>query len=330
MGGVGSFRFGSGATSPSQAGVTDQLVLASRASIAKGSKSFALASKLFDAETRDRATMLYAWCRYCDDVIDGQESGHGRIAYAGTPAERLAELEALTAKALAGESTGVMAFDALARVAAQTGMPARYPADLLTGFRIDVEERPFETEADLLTYCYHVAGVVGVMMAIVMGVSPDDRATLDRACDLGLAFQLNNIARDVVEDAEIGRRYLPGQWIDAAGLSRDDYAALAHRETLAGVVKRLVDLAEGYEASARFGTPALPLRSAWAVLAAAGIYGGIGRKVRAGGAAALANRVSTSTPQKLGIVAASYAAAFSRSRRWPSPGPSRTGLWTRP
>jgi phytoene synthase len=168
------------------------------------------------------------------------------------------------------------------------------------------------------------------MMAIVMGVSPDDRATLDRACDLGLAFQLNNIARDVVEDAEIGRRYLPGQWIDAAGLSRDDYAAPAHRDTLAGVVKRLVDLAEGYEASARFGTPALPLRSAWAVLAAAGIYGGIGRKVRAGGAAALANRVSTSTAKKLGVVAASYAAALSRSRRWPSPGPSRTGLWTRP
>ncbi|MGL4541311.1 MAG: phytoene/squalene synthase family protein, partial [Polymorphobacter sp.] len=241
-----------------------------------------------------------------------------------------AELEALTAKALAGEPTGVMAFDALARVAAETALPARYPADLLTGFRSDVEERPFESEADLLTYCYHVAGVVGVMMAIVMGVSPETQETLDRACDLGLAFQLNNIARDVVEDAGIGRRYLPGEWLDAAGLPRDGYAAPEHRETLAGVVRRLVDMAELYEASARYGTPALGLRSAWAVLAAAGIYGGIGRKVRAGGAAALATRVSTTTPQKLGIVGASYAAALSRSRRWPSPGPSRTGLWTRP
>ena len=310
--------------------MTDQLILASRASIAKGSKSFALASKLFDPATRDRATLLYAWCRYCDDVIDGQESGHGRIAYAGTPAERLAELEALTALALAGEPTGVMAFDALARVAAETALPARYPADLLSGFRIDVEERPFETEADLLTYCYHVAGVVGVMMAMVMGVSPDDKATLDRACDLGLAFQLNNIARDVVEDAGIGRRYLPGAWLDAAGLPRDSYAEPRHRAALAGVVARLVGMAEKYEASARFGTPALPLRSAWAVLAAAGIYGGIGRKVRGGGAAALASRVSTGTSEKLGIVAASYVAALSRSRRWPSPGPSRTGLWTRP
>lgn len=310
--------------------MTDPLILASRASIAQGSKSFALASKLFDPETRDRATLLYAWCRYCDDVIDGQEAGHGRIAYAGTPAQRLAELETLTDKALAGEATGVMAFDALARVAAETGLPARYPHDLITGFRIDVEERPFETEGDLLTYCYHVAGVVGVMMAIVMGVAPDDRATLDRACDLGLAFQLNNIARDVVEDAGIGRRYLPGGWLDAAGLPRDGFAAPEHRQTLAGVVKRLVDMAESYEASARYGTPALSLRSAWAVLAAAGIYGGIGRKVRAGGAAALATRVSTTTAEKLGVVASSYVAALSRSRRWPSPGPSRTGLWTRP
>ena len=308
----------------------DELILASRASIAKGSKSFALASKLFDPATRDRATMLYAWCRHCDDVIDGQESGHGRVDYAGTPAERLATLEALTAQALAGEATGVMAFGALARVASDTAMPPRYPADLLSGFRIDVEERPFETEADLLTYCYHVAGVVGVMMAIVMGVAPDDGATLDRACDLGLAFQLNNIARDVVEDAVIGRRYLPGAWLDAADLPRDDYADPQHRATLAVVVARLVDMAERYETSARFGTPALPLRSAWAVLAAAGIYGGIGRKVRAGGAASLATRVSTSTTEKLGVVASSYVAALSRSRRWPSPGPSRTGLWTRP
>ncbi|MGL4543670.1 MAG: squalene/phytoene synthase family protein, partial [Polymorphobacter sp.] len=93
--------------------MTDPLILASRTAIAKGSKSFALASRLFDGETRDRATLLYAWCRYCDDVIDGQELGHGRIAYAGTPVERLAELEALTARALAGEGTGVAAYDAL-------------------------------------------------------------------------------------------------------------------------------------------------------------------------------------------------------------------------
>lgn len=306
------------------------LLMASRAAIAKGSKSFALASRLFAPAMRDRATLLYAWCRYCDDVIDGQELGQGQVAYAGTPFERLAGLEQLTAKAMAGQTVGVTAFDALGLVAAQTAMPARYPADLLMGFRIDVEERPFETEADLLVYCYHVAGVVGVMMALAMGVSADDRATLDRACDLGLAFQLNNIARDVVEDAANGRRYLPGQWLDTAGLPREGFDAPAHRHALAALVARLVDMAETYEASACYGTSALSLRSAWAVLAAAKIYGGIGRRVRAGGAAALESRVSTSALQKSTAVASSYVAALNRARRWPAPGPSRHGLWTRP
>ncbi|MGI4875849.1 MAG: squalene/phytoene synthase family protein, partial [Janthinobacterium lividum] len=80
--------------------MTDALVAASRASIEKGSKSFALASRLFDPVLRDRATLLYAWCRYADDVIDGQDAGFGRVDYAGTPAERLAELERGTRLAL--------------------------------------------------------------------------------------------------------------------------------------------------------------------------------------------------------------------------------------
>ncbi|WP_375396021.1 phytoene/squalene synthase family protein [uncultured Sphingomonas sp.] len=305
----------------------DPLVAASRASIAKGSKSFALASRLFDPVLRDRATLLYAWCRYADDVIDGQDAGHGRVEYAGTPAERLAGLEMRTRAALAGEVSGDPPYDALARVAAETGMPDRYPLDLIEGFRSDVEERTFVTFDDTLTYCYHVAGCVGVMMAIVMGVSPDDRATLDRACDLGLAFQLNNIARDVVEDAANGRCYLPEAWLAEAGLSKATYAAPHNRAALATIVSRLVDEAERYEASSRFGTPALTRRAAWAVLAAADIYGGIGRRVRAEGADALDRRVTTSTLEKLLAVARTLPQSFSRARRW-SATPSRAGLWT--
>ena len=245
-------------------------------------------------------------------------------------------------------------------------MPDRYPLDLIEGFRSDVEERRFVTFADTLTYCYHVAGCVGVMMAIVMGVDPDDRATLNRACDLGLAFQLDNIARDVIEDAANGRCYLPEEWLGAVGLtslspchpresgdaSRDSrqemgprfrgddsgeskgvstyFAASHNRAALASVVARLCDEAESYAASSRHGTAALPWRSAWAVLAAADIYGGIGRRVRAGGVAALDRRVTTSTTEKLAAVARALPAALARRRRWPSPGPSRAGLWTMP
>jgi phytoene synthase len=317
--------------------MTDALVAASRASIEKGSKSFALASRLFDPVLRDRATLLYAWCRYADDVIDGQDAGYGRVEFPGTPAERLAALErgtrlALTPtrddKSMVGEQ--ILPFAALARVAADTAMPERYPLDLIEGFRSDVEERAFITFDDTLTYCYHVAGCVGVMMAIVMGVSPGDRATLDRACDLGMAFQLNNIARDVVEDAANGRCYLPAIWLAEAGLTRATYVAAANRGALATVVARLVDEAKRYEASSLFGTPALPRRAAWAVLAAADIYGGIGRKVRAEGVAALDHRVTTSRAEKLWAVARTLPLSFSRARRWPAPGPSRAGLWTMP
>lgn len=309
--------------------MSDSLVAASRASIEQGSKSFALASRLFDPVLRGRATLLYAWCRYADDLIDGQVGGQGRVESAAAPAERLAQLDADTRAALAGRADA-MPYAALAQVAAETGMPDRYPLDLIEGFRIDVEQRRFVTEDDLLTYCYHVAGCVGVMMAVAMGVDAADRTTLERASDLGLAFQLNNIARDVIEDAGIDRCYLPEDWLAEAGLTRATFALPENRMALATVVRRLVDTAERYETSSRFGTPALPWRAAWAVLAAADIYGGIGRRVRALGPAALNRRVTTSKSAKYAAVARALPQALSRSRRWPVPGPSRAGLWTMP
>ncbi len=307
--------------------MTDVLANA-RSAIATGSKSFAAAARLFDPVIRDRAMLLYAWCRHCDDVIDGQELGHGRVDDGRTPAERLAEVESQTERALAGQPTGHSAYDALARVVAETGLPPRYARDLIEGFRIDVEARPFHSFDDTLAYCYHVAGCVGVMMAIVMGVSPDDRATLDRASDLGIAFQLNNIARDVIEDAFAGRRYIPDNWLGEVGLEARSFVFPPHRRQLARLVTRLVDAAEDYEASARFGTPALGLRAAWAVLAAARIYGDIGRKVRDGGAPALDSRMTTSRAEKARAMALAFGDAVSRHQRWPAPGPLRDGLWT--
>jgi phytoene synthase len=300
-----------------------------RAAIARGSKSFALAAKLFDAPTRDKAMLLYAWCRHTDDVIDGQILGEGRNDDRRPPAERLAEVERLTELALAGRPEGDPAYAALAQVVAETGMPHRLPRDLVHGFRIDMEERPFETFEDTLTYCYHVAGCVGVMMAIVMGVSPNDRPTLNRACDLGIAFQLNNIARDIIEDAMNSRRYLPDDWLTSVGLAPNSFAFPAHRRQLFRLVVRLVDQAELYEASARHGTPALRNRAAWAVLAAASIYGGIGRKITNAGPEALENRMRTTYAEKLQAVALAAVQTSRRRALWSGPHP-REGLWTMP
>lgn len=314
---------------PARAG-GEQVLAFARDSIARGSKSFALASQLFDPVTRDRAMLLYAWCRHCDDVIDGQMLGEGRNDDKRPPAERLAEVEAMTEAALAGRPQGHPAYFALARVVAECAIPARYARDLVEGFRIDMEERPFRTFDDTLAYCYHVAGCVGVMMAIVMGVSPDDKPVLDRASDLGIAFQLNNIARDVVEDSMNSRRYIPDDWLASVDLSPTSFAFPPHRRQLARLVARLVFAAEEYEASAAWGTAALPWRSAWAVLAAARIYGDIGRRVRDLGAPGLDSRVVTSRGEKLRAVAAALPAALRRKSRHPLPGPARDGLWTMP
>jgi len=232
----------------------------------------------------------------------------------------------LTDAALAGETTGLPAFDALRIVAAETRLPARYAHDLIQGFRLDAEEWRPRTEADLLTYCYHVAGVVGCMMAVIMGVDPDDDAVLDRACDLGLAFQLANIARDIEEDAVAGRCYLPTDWLAELGIAPD--AVMADRAKLAVLARRLTDRAAQFEASARMGTRALAFRSAWAVLAAAEIYGAIGRTVAARGPRAWDARVTTSGADKLRFIARAWGDA--RGRLVLAGTPRDAGLWRRP
>jgi phytoene synthase len=305
-----------------------ETVAAARRSIAVGSRSFAAASRLFDPATRERAWLLYAWCRRCDDLADGQVAGHGMRAVSDAP-ERLAAITRMTDAALAGEVVGEPAFDALRFVAAETRMPPRLPRDLVAGFALDAEEWRPRSEDDLYRYCYHVAGAVGCMMAIVMGVSPDDAATLDRACDLGMAFQLANIARDLCEDDVAGRCYLPTEWLAEIDVPPGQLMRPAYRPRVAMLARRLASRAAAFEASARAGTPALSFRSAWAVLAAAAIYGAIGREVARRGERAWDGRVTTSSADKLRFIAAAGWQAARRQALYP-PVPRDPALWTRP
>jgi phytoene synthase len=278
--------------------LNDTVLNASRDSIRRGSTSFAAAARLFDPRIREDAYMLYAWCRYCDDEIDGQVMGHGAVGLDPVLARRkLAELEDKTRSAMAGEPVDDTAFAAFQRVALRHGIPAKHPLDLLQGFRMDVEGRSYRTLQDTLLYAYHVAGVVGVMMAQVMGVR--DIATLRRASDLGLALQLTNIARDVIEDAKGGRVYLPGSWLGEAAANPIGVMDPANRAIVFAATERLLEEAEPYYASARWGLKALGFRSAWAVAAAQGIYRQIGLRVRAMGVAGMDRRASTGALTKL-------------------------------
>jgi phytoene synthase len=244
-------------------------------------------------------------------------------------AARVAELRYWSLRALDGDGGGGSAYAGLARVVAVTDLPAQYVQDHLAGFDMDAAERAYDTFTDTLTYCYHVAGVVGLMMAWIMGVR--DEETLLRGCDLGIALQLTNIARDVNDDAVNRRVYLPAAWLgdDRIALRPGQPLDAATRRAITPVVARLLNEADRYYTSAWYGLSALPLRSAWAVATARHVYADIGHEVRRRGHHAWDRRVSTSRSRKLRrLVQAAGEAAWSVAIGTRRPTPPRHGLWT--
>lgn len=306
----------------------DSITAHGHASIKKGSKSFALASRVLPPELRDDASMLYAWCRYCDDVIDGQEMGHGQIVdYKTGQSERLDLLRKDTTSALTGIPTDNPVFAGLARVVKTHEIDHKHPHDLLKGFEMDAEDRVYKTVDDILDYSYHVAGVVGVMMANIMGVR--DEATLDRASDLGLAFQLTNIARDVIDDAKADRVFVPqdlltkhGASTDAESLARPENWPAAHK-----AASEQLDIAEQYYASAKVGIKELPFRCAWAISAALAVYREIGERLKDGGPEAWGGRVSASNGRKMALALGAVGPAVGRGNVEVT---SRDGFYERP
>ena len=285
----------------------EEIVAGARDAIQNGSKSFRAASRLFDPVTRERSWLLYCWCRHCDDVADGQTFGFG-----GGPSGNIAPLKDKTRRAAAGDPSEEPAFLALAQLMRECPVPLQFLDDHLEGFSLDEAGWRPTTEADLARYCYHVAGTVGCMMAVVMGVPPGDSETLERAADLGIAFQLSNIARDVREDLQNGRCYLPIDWLEEFGLPPERLFDPANGNALQAMVDRLVTSVELYEASARKGVGRLPFRSRVAVLTALRIYGAIGRRVASLGSRAWDSRVTVGKVRKLAFVVPSFAEATFR------------------
>ncbi|SFO96541.1 phytoene/squalene synthase family protein [Qipengyuania nanhaisediminis] len=303
------------------------LVAKSYEAIAEGSHSFAAASKLFDRTTRERSWLLYAWCRRCDDIADNQDKG-GPLGDQGdlkSAEDRVQAIRVLTKRALDEQPTADFAFDAFGLVADECGLDWDMANDMIGGFALDATRWQPRTEADMMRYCYHVAGSVGIMMAVIMGVPKDDGETLDRACDLGLAFQIANIARDITEDAEAGRCYLPATWLAELDWEAGEHALPENRFKLASLMPRLIALMEKHEAASKLGAKKLRFRQRWAVLAAANIYGAIGRKVLSRGQLAWDKRVRVGGLEKSWHVTTAFFEAL-----WNRPsGPQEPIIWSR-
>ena len=278
--------------------VAPQVEADCRRRIAAGSKSFALAARLLPRHARRGALVVYAWCRRADDAID-RAPPRARAAALATLHR---ELELLAA----GTPTGDPALDAFGTVARATGMPFHYPREMLAGMRMDLERTTYDDLQSLLLYCYRVAGTVGLMMSHVMGLRDD--AAMPAAARLGMAMQLTNICRDVVEDWELGRLYLPCTFLQQARL---DYLPtllggpfpVAARDPLRTVVKRMLDLAARFYGSAEEGFLALPWRAAPSIRAARSIYAAIGSRIRAAGCDVTAGRAVVPLAAKLGAAA---------------------------
>ncbi len=254
-------------------------------SIKKGSLSFSFATHLFGKELRDKVVKLYAWCRFLDNQIDAE-------ADKGSKAEAIALLRSLEEQSFGPEDDpkaplAIQAFRALQR---EVQLPREQAQEMIYGMDMDLQELRYETMEDLRLYCFRVAGVVGLMMSRLMGVSSP--VAYEHATDLGLAMQLTNICRDVGEDAAMGRVYLPLAWLREAGISDPDQLLRPeYRESLVAVVKRVLDTADGLYHSGDQGLRYLPARCAFAIAVAREVYAAIGHEVRARGGQAWDRRV---------------------------------------
>jgi phytoene synthase len=261
------------------------VIAACKQTLAVGSKSFALAARLLPGGAAVRAAIVYSWCRRADDAVDLCAPAH-----AGFVVERLrAEL----ARIYAGEPVADPALAAFGAVVRERSIPIAYPGALLDGMAADAAGTRYATLDELYGYCYQVASTVGLMMSHVFGVR--DAGALRRAAHLGIAMQLTNICRDVAEDWERGRLYLPDELcaeVGAGPLRRrlgEPVAALP-REAIARAVERLLVIADGFYRSGDRGIWALPWRAGLAVRAARAIYARIGHQLARRGFDPLAGR----------------------------------------
>jgi phytoene synthase len=262
------------------------------AAIRTGSLSFHAASRLLPPSVRDPALVLYAFCRLADDAVDENDEKARAVL---TLSERL-DL------AYAGHPRNAPEDRAFAAIVADYDMPRALPEALLEGLAWDAQVNRYRTLSDVRAYSARVAAAVGAMMCVLMRVR--DPHALARACDLGVAMQLTNIARDVGEDARAGRLYLPLDWFDDAGIDPDDFLRDPRPSPeIRRMIARLLAEAERLYRRSEAGIARLPPSSRMGIWAARLIYCGIGAEVRRAGCDSITRRAHTSAAQKLGWMA---------------------------
>ena len=256
--------------------------------IRTGSLSFHAASKLLPASVRDPALALYAFCRLADDEVD---EGNNK-------ARAVLDLRNRLDLAYSGMPCDAPEDRAFAAIVAEFDMPRALPEALLEGLAWDAMERRYATLSEVRDYSARVASAVGAMMCVLMRVR--NRDALARACDLGVAMQLTNIARDVGEDARASRIYLPTDWLDDAGISVEDFFANPQASPdIRRIVRHLLAEAHRLYIRSEAGIGALPLQARTGIFAASYIYDGISAAVRRNAYDSVSMRARTTKATKI-------------------------------
>lgn len=253
-------------------------------------RSFHFASQFLGNRHADRAARLYAFCRYLDDTVD--------LADSKAEAERTLDR---IVRELAGQVPASAATRDFLALMDEVGLAPSMPEGLISGLRSDLGVVALKTEAELLRYAYHVAGVVGLMMCDVVEVAAPEARPF--AIDLGIAMQLTNIARDVDEDARRGHRYLPEAWVGPVTPQQIVDPDPEMKDILKQASRRLIDRAELYYWSADRGLGYLPARARFAILVAGRVYRRIGVSIARQDHACWQGRARVSRPVKLRVAA---------------------------
>lgn len=262
--------------------------------MAVGSKSFFAASRLFPERLSTPATIIYAYCRLADDLVD----------YGGG-IKAIDELNDRLDAIYSGHPKNLGVDSDFAEVVKNFKIPIEYPKALIDGFLWDVEERTYDNIEQLLDYSARVAGSVGAMIALVMRVKDPD--VIAKACELGVAMQLTNIARDIGEDANIGRLYLPRNWLKQEGICPDNFLKNPkYNDRIKRITKRLIDYAENFYINSDQAIRVLPWDCRSAIFAARLIYADIGKKISLNKYNSIDNRAVVSLSRKLCLILKSY------------------------
>jgi 15-cis-phytoene synthase len=273
-------------------------------------RSFWLAARMIPARERAQLAGVYAWCRYTDDLVD-----HATCSWADLLGV-LGEWEALSRAAYAGNETGIELLDLVMGDMARADVPFAYASNLIRGMRADAVGARYDTSSQLIRYCHDVASVVGLWLTELFGVH--DQWTLERAAWLGEAMQLTNIVRDVGEDWDRGRVYLPLSLRSRHGVTEQMIGQIRRSDALvptgyAELLEELMTLAEARYDRAGVAIANLPAFFRPPVAVASRVYRGIHNVIRANGYDSIRHRAVVSDITRTSLARAALAALGGRA-----------------